>query len=425
MNPESVDLSTKTFAIYDHGPSIHIARALGKKAKKAYYYLADEHPNPQKLIDGIGRGFEEIEVVSDWDAAVEKSDVAVFTDVYNEGKDVALKNRGIPVFSSLRSEVFETNRRVLRKFLQKAGLPIIPYKDIEGISKCRAYLRDKTDKYLKTLEWRGDMETEHYIDYFTHSQWFRDMAAKLEISPEPEGESFPLIIEDPIESECETGFDTPMLNGEIPAGLFIGYEAKGEGYVSQFVEALPEIWAKAHKAMAPGFKRMGYQAWYSTEGRIAKDGTLYVNDITCRFGSPPSEVQSEQAENFAETIWSLAHGELIPVKAAKKYGVQLNLYSTRYKNHTLPVSFPKEIDQWIKLKNATRLPAGDVLIPNEYDGYMGSVIAIDDDLETAKEMIKDRVEQIKCIGLEYDINCFESIQDTIAAGEKHGINFGG
>jgi hypothetical protein len=108
-------------------------------------------------------------------------------------------------------------------------------------------------------------------------------------------------------------------------------------------------------------------------------------------------------------------------RPAKKYGVQINLSSQWYEDYPLPVQFPKELDQWVKLKNARKVADGYELIPNDADGYMGAVVAIGDDLDaTIKECI-ERAEQVECEDASFEVGCFDNIKKSIEAGKKFGI----
>lgn len=419
-NTEKLDLSNKTCVVFDKGQFIHVAKRLGRDFSKVYYYLAEEKPYPQMQTDLIGRGFEEFEVVDDFNKAVKKADMVVFPDVYNGGIPEDLTSRGIPVFGALRSEEFETDRKKLRRMLELAGLFVPDAVFIKGLSKAQEYLKDKTDKYIKCSFYRGDFETYHYKNAFLASAWFRAKKSHLGIA----AEEIELLIEDPIKSECEGGFDTYNLNGELASNPTVGYEAKGTGYVSCAVEKLPDIFQKMHDKMKPAFKKFGCQSAYSSEVRITADGKAYYIDGTLRFGSPPSEVQCEHFESFSEDVWNLAHGVLPKPRPAAKYGVQINLSSQWYEDYPLPVQFPKELDQWAKLKNARKVADGYELIPNDADGYMGAVVAIGDDLDaTIKECI-ERAEQIECEDVDFEVSCFDKISKSIEAGEKYGIDFG-
>jgi hypothetical protein len=414
------DLSKKSVVTLDRGLFPPFSRRLGRDFKDSYYYLAEEKTSPSYDNDCIGKGFKDMTVVDEFEKYLEIADMVAFTDVYNGGKPEWLVSHGYNVFSAMKSEILETDRKKLRKVLELAKLPVTPAVEVE-LGKLQKYLKDKKDKYLKASFYRDDMETEHYEDAFLSSWWFEKMRTKLGMGYD----TFKVLVEDPIPSDCEGGYDTPMLNGDLPKNPMIGYEKKGEAYLSCIVEELPPPYALVHKKMKPAFKTYGYQSWYSNEMRRHNDsGLWHVTDVTTRLGGPPSELYEEQYEDFSLAVWMLAHGKMPTLTVKKKYGALLNFWSKVGIKHWLPVQYPDDIDWAVKLKNVQKVDGGYYVIPKDADGDTGSVIGMGDTTEEAIAQCMENFEKIKAPHMESGgIHAFEEIQETIKKGESYGINW--
>ncbi len=415
-----MNLREKKVLIYDRGKFFHIAQRLARDFGRVYYYLAEEDPEPNRALDEIGMGFDNIEVAYDFWKYVDKVDIIVFPHVYNGGLPIWLKAHGYKVVSALKSEQLEVDKLLLKKILKIAKLPVIPFVVKQGLDEIEKYLHDKSDKWLKASHYRGDLETHHHANSFLSTAWFDSMRNKLGTA----GDNFELLIEDAIESDCEAGFDSPMLNGELARYPMIGYENKDIAYASKVVDVLPPYLAKVHERLQPIFKSYGYQSWYSSELKIAKDKKPYYLDATCRFGCPPSGISTENYKNFSEILWDLAHEKMPKPIPLYKYGVEIIVSSYCGINSTLPIEFPPELEQWVKLKDAKRIAPGKFhIVPHKNNGYFGTVVALGNDLESTITTVLDRVAMLKGEDIEYDKHGFDAIYKSIEAGKKYGIKF--
>ena len=407
---------------HDKGQFLHIAQRMARDMPVSYF-LAEEDPYPKRRTDEIGLGYENIKVIDDFWKALRKldkeKDVVVFPDVYNGGIPEHLKADGFNVFSALKCENIESNKKTLKKVLKAAGLPVVPTVYKNGLTEAQDYLKGKEDKWLKTPYYRGDFETYHYMNEFLSSSWFNMKRHEMGSG----GETIEIMIEDSIDSVCECGFDTPMLNGEIPPYALVGYEAKDKAYACKVFDALPKILATVHDKMKPAFKAGGYQGWYSNELRVTDKGVPYYIDATCRFGSPPSEIYSEIYSNFSQAVIDLATGKMPVLKPSAMFGVQLVLTSDHAVKEELPIQFPKEIDRWVKLKNAKKVPEGYCCIPNGNEGYIGSVVAIGNNLKDTMKKCVERAEMIKGEDITFHPESFKKIIQEIEAGKRFGIRW--
>ncbi len=413
-----IDLTSKSVLVVDRGLFQHVPRRLGRDFGKVYYFLDVVEPAPRIVLDEIGRGFDEFEGADSVWKILDKVDMVMFTDVYNDSLPEWLHSKGYKVFGSLASERLETDRVKLKDTLKKVGLATAPDVVKTGVDEVQRYLRDKKDKHLKVSYWRGTAETTKYRDAFLSDSWFDQKRAENGLA----ADKLKIMVEDPIDG-FETGIDTFQFEGQLPKNSIVGYELKGKGYAGAVFDTLPKILADMHEKMAPEFKRLGYQGAYSNEVRITKDGTPYYLDCTARFPSPPSEICCEQWTNFSDAVWSLAHGELIDFEYKHRFGVQINLMSDFAAKHWLPVEVPAEIDKFVMLKNCRKEKEGYSVIPNCAGSYVGSVIAMGDDLDAIEEECLDRAGMVKGEELTFEADAFDTIDEAIEAGKKHGITF--
>jgi hypothetical protein len=160
------------------------------------------------------------------------------------------------------------------------------------------------------------------------------------------------------------------------------------------------------------------------------NGTIYIRrngkpiwTSNCmRTPNPPGCGMTEAYSNYSEMIWEIANGRIPTPKPTAKYMVEINLF-TSIEDRQVAVEWPKEIDQWIKLKYCTKI--GDVVYndPKCGAGALGSAIAIGDDLEkTVKECAK-RAEMVVANGKEYDEGFLEHVREVVENGRKEGIEF--
>ena len=409
----------KVILVADRGYGVPIAQRFARDAKQVLYYLMEEDPYPYPHTDEIGSGFENIKVVLDFWKAVKKADAVIFTNVYNGGLPDKLLADGKNVVAALKSEPLETDRKDLHDLLVSLRMPTAKAAFVKGITKLQDYLTGKENKWIKCSHDRGGMETERYVNDFCMISWF--IMKKYEWGFDA-AENMDFMVEDHIDSECEGGWEGPMLNGEIPPWVTIGYEKKNKLYVAMAVKELPKVYNDIHDIMKPEFKKRGYRQWYATEMRFGKDKKIYVTDITNRFPSPPGELHTEFYSNFSQMGYDLACGVMPKPKPICRYGVQVNISSDHYRESDMAVQVADSDAQWVKLKNVKKIKGGYVIIRNDNETDLGAVVGIDDNLDKAIDKALKVASRIKGIGIEY-CEDFDSVKETIKVGESWGVPF--
>jgi hypothetical protein len=179
--------------------------------------------------------------------------------------------------------------------------------------------------------------------------------------------------------------------------------------------------ADVNEAMADLLKE--YAQHWSTELRIAKDGTVYFTDPTQRAPSPPSELQSVIYTNYPEIPHGLANGVLIEPEHKETHGAEIILESEWLKEgHELCVQFPKEMEPYVKLKNCYRKDGDYYIVPTENGGYFGAAVGIGKSVKEAEDMAIEVMESIECAELNCDASVFEKGEEQIEAGRAYGID---
>jgi hypothetical protein len=412
-------ISNKSFLVIDRGLAVAQARKLGEKAKKVWYLFEDSNLYLESPKSQIGKGFDEIERVNNlWDY-IDKVDCIAFFDSYNGPMQKGLRDKGYNVFGCGMAEELELDRVFFLEKLAELELEVPFTYRAEGIQDAFDYLKGKKDKWLKTSRYRGDFETYHFVSMKHAQSWFDDLRYRIG----SRSEEIEILVQDPIDSDCEAGKDDFNILGKRPKKGIVGYEVKDKGYIGKVVDALPPVMKKIDDAFAPFFKEYGCMGQYSNELRITKSGKVHFTDPTLRAPSPPGEAMLEVYSNYAEAIDEISQGKIPELKEKGQYLAQIVMRSDWHDKHDLYVEFPKEMEQWVKLKNVTKKRDGHHCIPNNNGGYFGSVVAYGKTVKEAQKLAIDRANQVRADEFHFDESIFDKAHEAIESGKRHGIGF--
>jgi hypothetical protein len=409
----------KKAIVFDRGLYLYLAQKLGEKLDKVYYYKPESSPYPESPQAKIGTGLPEVERVYNFHKYIDKVDYLIFFDCYDGEDQEFYRSKGYKVFGSGLSEIVEMDKVFFIEKLMELKMAIPKTYRAEGIQDMLDYLKGKKDKFIKSVRHRGDFETYHYKSMRQAIHWLDELKHNVG-SREKEIE---ILIQDPVKSACEAGYDGFCVNGDFTSNCLCGYEIKDKGLVAKVFPETPEVLSYVNDKFAPLFKKLGYQGHWSTEIRITEDGTPYFIDPTVRGPSPPSELMCEIYENYAEAVLDIADGKAPVLKPKAKYGAEIILKSEWHKEHKLTVEFPKEISQWVKLKNHTWKDGAYDCIPNKNAGYFGAVVAIGNSVKEVTEKAKEYAEQIEADELCFDDSVFDKANEAIESGKKFGLGF--
>lgn len=375
---------------------------------------------PTSDKDDIATGLPEVERIYNMWKYLDKVDMIYFPDCYDWEFQEWLKSKGHIVFGAGKSEELEMDKTKFYSLLKKLNLPVAPYTVIKGVDNVIKYLDNKTDKWLKPASsyYRGDFETFHYVNKHQNESWFIDLKSRLG----KRCDKLEIIIQDPIDSVCESGWDGFCIDGNYPKNCMSGYEIKDKGYIGKIFTETPKVIKQVNSKLSPVFKKLGYRGHMSTELRITKDGTTYYIDPTHRIPSPPGELMTKIYTNYPEAVYRVANGLDPKLEFKDIYGATIMLQSDWNEKHEICVEYPKSIEPHISLKSQFKVGDKYYVVPNSNSGYFGAVSCTGKSIKEATNKCLNVIKEVKAHGLEYDDKVFDCCQDQIECGKKFNIN---
>lgn len=409
--------------VIDKGLFIPIARRLARDVAKVTYWSPSEKSFPT-VRDSIGDGFEDFDrVESPWEDK-ESVDAWVFPDVGFAHLQAELVSQGRKVWGAGFGDRLELSRAEFLATLKESGLPVAKYHVAVGITELKEFLHDKKDQWVKISKFRGDFETFHWRSWEEDENRLNFYSVKFG----PFREQITFYVFEPIETTIEDGSDLWCINGEYPGWVIHGMEHKDKAFLCgwQKYDDLPDQIRDINEAFAPFLKRYGYRSFFSTEVRVAKDGTPYFIDPTCRAGSPPSQLMTEMIANYGEVIWGGANGVLVEPEPAAKCGAQVILSLKRDQQEWGCMALPDELDRWIKCGNCV-MDEGHLWFPQEYDRFdpdVGWLIGIGDLMD---EPIRHLQHNVKLLpdGACCDLSPIADLLKEAQEAEEKGMTFPG
>jgi hypothetical protein len=313
-----IDLSSKTFLVFDHGFFLPLARRLAQSGARVLYKTPYEKAFPSLNEGVIGDGFGDIQYCADFWPIKKEIDCFVFPDIYHAGLQMELRSQGFAVWGAGNAMALETNRLFFLNKLKELGLDVAPHVVIEGITALREFLKDKKDIFIKVSKWRGSWETcrwrswkedSHRLDYWAVK--FGGVKEKIRFICFPK-----------IDTKLEIGADTYNVDGIWPAMMLHGIEQKDCAYfsaVTPYTKMPPEL-THIMEAFSPFLREQQYRQQWSMEVRVTEDKNFFI-DSTNR-GGLPSTGSFLQANNVPEVIFKGAHGEFVEVDYGFKYSAE-------------------------------------------------------------------------------------------------------
>jgi len=414
-------MKNKRILVYDRGLYTFLAEKLAEYFGKVYYFVPESDPFPTSTKARIGEGLDGVECIDSFWQYLDRVDLVFFPDCYDGDLQGWLRRKGYRVFGSAQSEIIELDKWRFLNVLKAVGLPYPQTILLTGLDALARHLSGiGKEKWLKARYCRGDFDSKKYRGMDHLRSWLDSLKSRLGTG----ADSVQVLVQDVVEASCEPGYDGFCVDGEYLENTLCGYEIKDTVYLGKVFEETPVKLKAVNFKMSPVFKKLGgYRGHYSTEVRIDKRGVPFFIDPTCRAASPPTELMCEMLANYGEVVWDVAHGRMPKPVWKAKYGAQFILHSSWYEDHELHVAFPDEIRPFVKLKNATKRKGKYYCIPNETEGYFGSVIGFANTTEEAIRLCIDRLGMIDCDGLDKDIGSFDEAKEQIKNGEQWGISW--
>jgi hypothetical protein len=419
--PES--LRSKSALIADNGLFVELAPRLAREFGEVRYWSpwASAYPKAAAMI--IGEGLEGVERVGSFWDYVPDADIVIFPDLYMADMQAVVAERfGKPVWGHRQADRLELDRWGTRKLQKELGLAAPKTKFLVGVEELADYLQNVENKWVKISMTRGDMETFHHETWHITSIWLDSFANRVGAL----ADSYEFIIEDAIDDAIEVGYDGFQVRGQWPEASYWGIEVKDMGYIGKFspYADLPKPIRDINAKFSSILEREGSSGFLSFEFRLTKDGTAYMIDPCMRQGSPPTEGTMEGYDNLAEIMWEGAHGRLCPVRSSGEFLAMAMIHSQFALTNWVPVECPPDVRRWLKLRNAAEIDGKLYHVP--VGGEMpeiGAVVAVADDLEEAKRLVKERAEKIKGFQLELMTDALDLAQKEIDDAKDYGIDF--
>ena len=420
-----MDYRTKTCCIIDHGIYTSWAERMAREFGRVMYFNPWECAYPSSLEYRIGHGLKGVEPIAHLWEAEDMTDLFVCLDVYAGDTVDKLRKDGKRVWGSGKAmEQLEIERSVMKGLMQKQGMPLNPWREVIGIDALKSYLKKNEDKHIKIEITRDDMESWHHKTWDLSEPHINYLEHKLG----PLGKIMKFIVEDDIKTHIETGSDGWSIDGKYPDDNMQAFEIKDQGAITahQPFAKMPEPIRDVLSKLSPVLRERKYRGNLSTEIRVGDDKKNYLIDMTCRMPNPPSSTHQELITNWADIMWQGADGVMVQPKYNAIYGVEVMIKSEWAKENQQVVSYPKEIDRWIKLSNACIIDGNKYVIPQVYGlEEIGSVVAISDSLLDCIKQIKARASQIKGYKIDIDLSSIlDGIKEIHESINKHNFMFG-
>lgn len=417
------DVKKKTVMVIDNGLYVSFARILAKGFGKVYYHtpFASSFPSTRQLC--VGGGFDDIERCDFPLAIADKVDLWIFLDLYHYDLQLYLEKHGARVWGARRGEEMELHRWEFKQHLKTIGLPVQPIQHIVGIDNLIESLKKVKNKYVKTSFTRGDFETFRH-DTFELSQ---PRLEEIKHTLGPAGVTREFLIEDEISDAVEVGYDGFSVDGKFPSHAMMAYEIKDTGMigVSLVNSKLAEPVRVVNDKLSPTLRKYNYRGFLSTEIRYTKDKKTFFIDPCCRLGTPSNELLQELFEDWPMVLWYGAKGEVYDQRVKAKYAVMAVIHSEWAVNDWQSIHFPKEIDNFVKLRFHTRIKGRDYVVPQTVGmPDLGGVVGSGKTLLDAIKQCAERAKEIKGFQVTVSLESIYKAIETIKQGEKMGIRFG-
>lgn len=417
------DLSTKTVMVVGNGLfETACALRLREDFGRVLIFIPWVSSFPTSHLREIGGGFDGIERVDYFWDHVEEVDLFVFLDCNLGDIQVQLRKMGKRVWGGGKADEIELFRWTAKQFQKDSKLPVQPCRLIIGITALQKYLESLPDDkkvHIKLSQTRGDDETwsaKGDIVLVLARLWdFRQRLGPL-------ADIYEFIVEDSIPDAQEYGYDGYEVLGEWPAHCAFGFEQKDELYCGCILpyDKLPDGAKKVNAALSPLFKAYNACGFYSSE--IRNDILI---DHTKRQPEPPGMCYQIWWKNYSQILWEGGGGKLVDIIPVKQYSWEYILYSEPAAHHWLAVKFPKEIEQFVKLYNHTRVKDVDWIVPTDSKlVQIGGVVAVGDTIAEAEKTCRGYAEQIEGDGVEIKTECANLLLDTLRESVKNGVYFG-
>jgi hypothetical protein len=411
----------ETFCVVDNGLFTELAVRLARETSKPVLYAVQWEAEFPLINDRfIGAGLENVTRIEDpyLNRVVDETDTYVFPDIFHAGKQQLLERSGKSVWGSREGDAFETKRVWFRKLQSEMEMPLPEYRIIEGFDNLASFLKDHGHCFVKTTsKIRGTMETHEFFDFEQDEYWLWDLKMRLASLRD----LVLFVVEEPIETEFETGIDTYCIDGKFPKTPMQGIEVKGKLILcsAQTQSPTPKALDDALTTLAPALEGVRYRNFLSAEFR----GDI-LTDLCARCPNPGIGVEMEMVSNLPDIIRAGARGELIEPEYEFEFGIQAAIFHDH--EDELPKQFriPEDLRRWVKLMEFCKV--GDLyqILPRRPFGHkIGWLLGVGDSIEAASEHLYDNAEALKDHPWDIKLDALADAVHQAQKAEKAGFEF--
>ena len=152
---------------------------------------------------------------------------------------------------------------------------------------------------------------------------------------------------------------------------------------------------------------------------------ILINSLPLsRLGTPSNELLQELFDNWPQVLWDGAGGVCTTPRKKFEFGCMAVIHSEFAVENTQSISYPKEIDEYVKLRFHVRRNGKDYVAPQTIGlPDLGVVVGVGNSLLEAINLCKKRAAMIKGFGIEVSLGSIDKALDTIREGEKGKYGF--
>ena len=411
-------LKDKVVCVYDFGLFVDVSVKLAEKFGKVYYFTDWQDDFSTWNDYKIGTGLPNVIRCEKFFDIVDECDLFVFPDIGKGDLQQYLRRQGKLVYGSAEAEDLEIYRSLFLKLKRDLGMNEIPTKEFTKLEDMKDYLKDKENLFIKIDAFRGNMETERFLNMKLSEPFLDKLQHDIGFIKDDE---IHFLVESPINDAIEIGTDLICVNGKYSDKCFYGPEIKGEAFMGIFSDfsKVPKPIREVNEKMEQVLNWYGYRGPLSTEVRVTeKEKKGYFIDICARQGNPPTACELELLDNYAEAIYGAAMGMIVPLKSKYKFACQLQIHSSWSEKEPMPIEFDDKYSQYVKFKHwaikDTEYGKVNYFIPATKPlSSPCSVVGIGQTMDEAIKMCKKIADTLKGKSLEFRVEALDEAKEQV------------
>ena len=438
MNDSATYKDLSCLIIDNSGLSVELAIAMSKSFGKVYYFTEWKQggfasSNEQQIgtgIDGVVRissmnEYVRSAVQAKLNNTKQPIDLWIFTWVYDADMQALLRDIGCNVFGAGYGEQIELDRIGLKKLLKAVGLPVIPFKQLEGFDNLITYLQTPglDTQWVKIPgNYRANSETFKVENYAER----KDYIALLKIDFGEAASKIPIICDENMPDMIEWGIDMQICGDKFPSIVSAGIEDKDAGYLNVMkpYKDLPKELTIVTDKLASTFKHFNFNGNFADEIRIGKDKVPYLIDITSRSPFPPSFLQIFAYRNLAKIYNEVANGNPVDPDTKFKYYMEVSIKSEWAKDHWQMVSVAPEFRQYFFFQRLAVVDGNMYIVPHQIKlNDVGSMVVGGNSVEECFKKAAEVEKELKGSDLTISMSCIEYFKKTMDKMSELDLNF--